>query len=463
MIEFEAMLIPRITRRSLFLGSAVLHVGSRNGYASATNVSAIVGATVINGKGDAIRDSTVVWRGDRIETVGNARETPVPRGARVLDGRRRFVVPGLWDMHVHLSVAKASSLSILLANGITTVRDMGGRLDEIDRWKAQIAAGSISGPRIFRAGPIVNAKVFNELQIAVEDRREAHGAVRALHAAGVDFIKVHAAMSRDAYVGVKEECDRLAIRFAGHLPRAIAPSEASDAKQASVEHLYTLFEGTLIQGLEPSQVAGFIHRFRSQGAPELFARFAQSGVALTPTLGIDHASQHLLDEQPPNAVRYNSLAARKATQFMRARYRDLFTRDYLDRQKRLLAESLPLIPMMQSAGVSILAGTDMGSSLLQPGFSLHQELAHLVDAGLSPMNAILSATRNPAQCLSQPDLGVIENGKVADLVILTADPLLDIRNTQQIHAVVSGGRIFDRRALDAILTSAQQAAQNEGA
>jgi hypothetical protein len=181
------------------------------------STTACTHVTVIDGS--VSEDQTVVFSGDRITVVGPSSLTSVPAGARIIDGRGQFLIPGLWDCHAHLSYFKQSALPVLLANGVTSVRDMGGLLDEVYRWKTETNSGIRPGPRIFCAGPMLNGKVFNEYQVAVTDAAEARGAVRVLKNANVDFIKVHAAISREAYLGVQSECKEHGLRYVGHIPR----------------------------------------------------------------------------------------------------------------------------------------------------------------------------------------------------------------------------------------------------
>ena len=421
---------------------------------------AVSHVTVIDGAGGVLRDQNLLVAGDRIATLGNAARVAIPRGAQVIDGRGRFLIPGLWDMHAHVSYTKASALPVLLANGVTGIRDMGGLLDEIDRWRADVESGVRPGPRIVRAGPIVNGKVFNEFQIAVTDAAEARGAVRALHRSGVDFIKVHAAISHDAWLGVCNECKALGLPFAGHIPRAVTPEEVSDSGQVTLEHAGAIADRMSRAGVPAGEVAAALERFRREEAPALFARFARNGTYFTPTLITSQAAIHLGDRQPDPRDRYVSASCKKITAELMTRpeYRELVQPESVARQKREFRELLPLVGELHKAGVELLAGTDFAASILYPGFSLHDELALLVEAGLTPMQSLQTATRNPARMLHRDDLGIIQPGKLADLVLLDADPLADIRNTQRIRAVVCRGKYFDRRALDQLLAQAESEA-----
>lgn len=186
---------------------------------------------------------TVVIRNKRIASV--ERGMPViPKGTAIVDGRNRFLIPGLCDMHVHLSYARLSALPALVANGVTAVRDMGSDLAELDKWRAEIADGTLIGPTISRAGPMLNGKEFNRYQLEVTNAVEARTAVRTLCKVGVDFIKIHRRTPREAYFAVAEESKSIGLPFTGHIPMTVTPGKASDAGQASIEHTDTLFEGT---------------------------------------------------------------------------------------------------------------------------------------------------------------------------------------------------------------------------
>ncbi|HEY3052243.1 MAG TPA: amidohydrolase, partial [Thermoanaerobaculia bacterium] len=207
---------------------------------------AITHVTVIDvASGNLRRDVTVVVRGDRIESSGSA----VPKDAQIVDGHGKFLIPGLWDMHVHLSWTKESALMLLVANGVTGVRDLGGKLSELDEWRTKIAAGLIIGPRIFRAGPILNGQKFNQFQMVPGNANETRGVVRALKEVGVDFIKVHRRMLRDSYFAAIDEAKKQGLPLVGHIPMTVTPEEASDAGQATIEHVATLFEGTFSAAL----------------------------------------------------------------------------------------------------------------------------------------------------------------------------------------------------------------------
>jgi imidazolonepropionase-like amidohydrolase len=430
--------------------------------AAAPTPLAIARTTVIDGTGAVFSDQTVLIEGDRIRSVAKAGSVPLPTGATIVLGAGRYLIPGLWDCHAHLSYYKASALPVMLANGVTALRDMGGALSELDQWRDEIDDGVRPGPRIFRAGPILNGRQFNEFQIVVADAAEARGAVRSVNSAGVDFVKVHAAISREAYYGVEAECRRLNLPYAGHMPRAIEPEEASNAGQLSIEHIGAFADRFSSQGVSDDDMTRALIRFREEKAPALFGLFARNKTWFTPTLIASKSSIRPGDHQPDPRDRYVSASCKKITAelLMRPSYQSFLSSDSAARQTRDFNQLIPLVGLLHRQGVRLLAGTDCAVSIIYPGFSLHEELELLVAAGLKPMESLLTATANPASALGRKDLGIVRVGNLADLVLLDASPLDDIRNTRKIRAVISRGKMFGRADLDRLLEHAADEANN---
>ena len=445
---------------SLFASAPLLRTLPQGSPNSPWEVTVFKHLTVIDGTGATLRDHTVLIQDDRILAVGSTDSLPVAASARVVDGRGRFMTPGLWDAHAHVSYFKASALPVLLANGVTSIRDMGGILSELDEWKTETNQGTQPGPRIYRAGPILNGKVFNEFQVLVADAAESRGAVRVLKNAKVDFVKVHAAISRDAYFGVQSECRRLGLPYVGHMPRAITPEEASDAGQLTLEHVGAFADRFASEGVEPNNVAARLERFRKGEALALFARFERNHTWFTPTLVVSKLAIHLGDHQPDWRDRYVSASCKKITAelLMRPTYKSFFSPEAIKRQEREFEQLPPLVDLMHKAGVGLLAGTDCAASIIYPGFTLHDELELLVTSGLTPMESLLTATANPARILGQSDLGIIKAGNRADLLLLDANPMIDIRNTRKIQAVISRGKLLERPDLAKLLEGAAQEA-----
>jgi imidazolonepropionase-like amidohydrolase len=427
--------------------------------APATPPIAITRVTVIDTEsGSALPDRTVLVRDGRIVSV-EASRSRAPGGATVLDGRGKFLIPGLWDMHVHLSWTTSSALPVLVANGVTGVRDLGSNLTEIDDWRGRIAAGVLVGPRIVRVGPIINGRSFNRFQLAVESPEQARGIVRTLKQVGVDAIKVHRRTPRDAWLAIIDEAKKQGLRVVGHIPMTVRPEEASDAGQL-IEHTETLYEGTFSADLAEEQLADSIRRYRASGAADsLFARFARNGTSVTPMLVpwrylIDHPdTSAFADPRMRYVARSFKDAARKGP--------PPITAAQLPGAKRTYEEFRQTVGQMHRAGVMLLAGSDIAATRI-PGFLLQEELVALVDAGLSPIEAIRAATLNSAKAMGkEQDFGSIAAGKVADLVLLDANPLDDIHNTQRISAVVLGGRLLRRVDLDGLLRLSAELASRQ--
>lgn len=414
--------------------------------------------TVIDATGASpMPDMTLVITGDRITSVARGGQVTIPRGARVVNARGKYLIPGLWDMHVHLSWTTSSALPVLVANGVTSVRDLGGRLSELDEWRTKIAAGLLTGPRILRAGPILNGQKFNTYQMVSGNADETRGVVRALKEVGVDFLKTHRRMPRDSYFALIDEAKKQGLTLVGHIPMTVSPEEASDAGQATLEHTETLFEGTFAAALKGRKLPEAIRQFRTEDAEKLFARFVKNHTVVDPTLIAYRSYVDAVDpSSPPDPrIRYVALSLKKEW----AKLIKPASAEDLAELKATFAELREVVRQMNRSGVTLVAGTDIAGPRV-PGFGLHDELVLFVEAGLTPLQALQAATLTPARVLKKDkDLGSIETGKIADLVLLDGNPLDDIRNTQRIRAVIVNGKLLDRAALDRLLVEAERAAE----
>ena len=373
----------------------------------------ITHVTVIDGNGGpAAPNMTVVIRGNRIAAIDST--AAVPTGAQVIDGTGKFLIPGLWDMHGHLTDAGEGALPLLIENGVTGVRDMGGELAYVDRVRREIADGTRIGPHIVRCGPILDGPTESKHHLVVNNPAEAVHAVDSLKQAGVDFIKVHTVISRESFFALMDEARKQGIRVAVHLPREVTIAEASAAGAASLEHIEMMIQSAAREG-GPSIV-----RFKDalpwttgEKGAAIFATLVENGTYYVPTI-VAYERGFVL---------WGSDTTKVAT------------------RARAHGYQLGVVKEMHRAGVQMMTGSDFSDWALVPGIDLHNELALFVECGFTPLEAIQAATIKPATFLGMQDsLGTIEVGKTADLVLLDADPLEDISHTRKIRGVVVGGR-----------------------
>jgi imidazolonepropionase-like amidohydrolase len=395
---------------------------------------------------------TIVIRGKTIQRVGPAASVESPPGARVVAGKGRFAIPGLWDMHVH-SGAGEVFLPLYVANGITGIRDVGGdlaratgnashKLQTFLEWRREIEAGRLAGPRILATGPIIDGPkpYWPGVTTPVATPDAARKLVRDLKRRGADFIKTYEKLPLMTYLAIADESKKVGLHFVGHVPEGLTLADVSRAGQRSVEHS----DGILDCPRETW--------------PELFALLKRNDTWMVPTLTVKrYLVTHGRDFQEDERLRYVPAYIRAI--WKKSWWHEARTARQKAWQARAYAFLEDAAKEMHAAGVGVLAGSDSANPYTYPGFSLHDELARLVAAGLSPAEALGAATTEPARFLGREDeLGSIEEGKLADVVILDADPLADIRNTRAVHAVVANGRLFTRGELTRMLGVAAAAA-----
>lgn len=442
--------------RHLFL---LLFVAATTAYtALGQDKIAIVNVTIIDGTDHPPRtNSTVIVQGTKIVAITGEREKP-PKEAKIVDGTGRFLIPGLWNNDLH-GVAyddAKSHLSELVSYGITTARDMGAPLDDIVRLRDSIASGTLVGPRLFIAGPLMEGPVPVQMPLIVGlfSEKQARAEVKDLKQHNVDYVEVDTSLTPELYWAIADEAERQSLPLVGHIPATIAAGDVAKAKQSDVEHLGGRFLNVLIAcssdeaylnqvigktyddlliaikekrpADEPQFKADFDERllrtFDESKAQRLYRLYAQSGVAQTPTLYVLNTLwQSNQDDQK-------------------------LSEQDMQSGKRIYAKDLEVVGEMKRAGVMILAGTD--GPYAQGGDALHNELKLLVEAGLTPLEALQAASRDAAKAMGVlKDVGTVEVGKTADLVLLDSDPLANISNTRKIEAVVLHGQLFLKEEL----------------
>jgi imidazolonepropionase-like amidohydrolase len=441
----------------------------------------------------AMPDTTVFIADEQIAAIGPSTSMSIPRGTKGLDATGKFLIPGLVDMHAHLTGAGEPSgsrefiLPLMLANGITTVRDMGGDLDSLKTLRQEIERGKLLAPRIFFAGPYLDGKPpFFQPSLVVTNSAEAADDVHSLVSRGADFIKVQSNLSREAYFAIANVCRRDHITFVGHVPDRVTAGEASDAGQRSIEHLTGVLracssdeaelmrkqfaaapkKATPGQSLnrELSWERELLESYSEERAASLIAEFVRNQTWQAPTLIL------LRNDAFPTPETDTSHDARRkyiplkvlANWEKGAKERDKgATAQEFSLRESLMQASLRIVGKMNAAGVPLMAGTDTTAPYVFPGSSLHEELALLVKAGLTPMQALQAATKRPAEFLGKLETeGTIQQGKSADLVLLDANPLEDIHNSTKIRAVILRGKLLDRNVLDELLTKEENFAKS---
>jgi imidazolonepropionase-like amidohydrolase len=437
--------------------------------------------TVINPAAASVQpDSMVVINGDRITFVSHSAAVPLAKNTRVIDGRGQFLIPGFWDMHVHSAFGdwfpggRDIILPLFIANGVTGVRDMGGDIPVLFAWRKEITERKIIGPRMIISGPMLDAilpdgKLRFPSSIAVTTPESAVAAVDSLNAQGVDFIKVQSVISHDAYLAAAAEAHKVGLPFVGHVPDKVRIAETIAAGQKSIEHLMGSFEGCSTE--EDKFIRGegdlklLLTAQDQKKCNDLIHQLARSQTWQVPTLAWQRGGTFLdqrdlkhdpLDKYVP--AYWRDVTWRRFTEEMMPG----LLHDPLELRKEYFARNLQMVGAQHRAGVPFLAGTDTAPGVyIMPGFSLHDELANFVEAGFTPMESLQTATSNPAKFLGmESSYGSVETGKIADLVLLAANPLEDIHNTRKITAVIVNGRLFNRAALDRILKQVESAARS---
>jgi Amidohydrolase family len=448
---------------------------------------AIAHVTVIDGTGAPARtDQTVLIEAGRIVGIGPSSSTQAPPTARIIDARGLYLIPGMWDLHVHIWDADLA-FPLFLANGVTGVRNTGGHPDELKQWRQELTEGKRLGPHLEACGPVVDGPppVHPDHSVVVENPAQARAAVDGLKAQGWDCVKVYDNVSRESYFAVAAEAKKDRIPLVGHVPLSVTAIEASEAGQKSIEHLdgldYTISpRGDALRGDRlarigkppqpgemmkiPMRIANELTQladtYDESRARELFARLARNGTWQVPTLSVTHVYGSIGDSGFYADERLKYVARQERDGWAHNPIVHIDIPEYVQARKRALQQAIRITRAARQAGVRFLAGTDSGGvPYLYYGFSLHDELALLVEAGFTPMEALQTATRNAAEFLDLQDIGTIETGKRADLVLLAGDPLADIHNTKKIEGVVLGGSLMNRQELDMLLANAENRAK----
>jgi imidazolonepropionase-like amidohydrolase/uncharacterized protein YbjT (DUF2867 family) len=461
---------------------------------------AIENVTVIDAS-RVLENATVVISGETIAAVGATAAMTLPDTAERIDGTGKFLIPGLWDAHVHLTYYPDLTVDawypLLLANGITSVRDTGGLIEKIMPLRDIARTEGATAPRVFVAGPLVDGaqRVYAGLNgrpnisVRVSTAEEARTEIDRLQAAGVDLIKLYEMASPEAFAAAAARADELGLPTTAHVPLSMDAADAAATGIDGMEHLRnlelacaahyrellaerreTLAASTEMDGgdlrsqLHSLQRQSAIAAQDSERCQTVIRALGDNRVFQTPTLTVNTITTQRLFTQPhwqetfaylPAAVQasWSAGAERFGAQMQPSEAGDAFT-----------AWSLEMVKRLQDSGVPVMAGTDAPIGFLTPGYALHEELRLLTEAGLTPMQALTAATLHPAQFMGLDDkLGTVEAGKWADLVLLTADPRDDIANARAIDTVIKGGTVYPRDDLDGMLAALMASAGDNDA
>ncbi|MCP2339417.1 amidohydrolase family protein [Actinomadura rupiterrae] len=499
------------SRREVLGGTAALAGAALFASASATAAAAATpaGPAARRGKDEAFalthvtlidatgappqNDMTVLVRGRTIAAIGKTGALAVPADAKVLDLTGRFVIPGLVESHVHSAGPEAVVPPLYALTGVTTVREMRGESVH-HRWRDRIASGALLGPRWIIGSPIIDGRPSLHTSdtgslIEVADAAGARAAVRRVKREGADFVKVYSRLTRAAYFAIADEARRQGIPYTGHCPDPVTIAEAVRAGHRTLEHMDAVLLATSSREAEIRRGMAAIttdasqdtfHRYHAwyqqvyplehiavrsfdpQRTDALFDDLRRHARAVVPTLRVHQTLETPETNRKTDEWRYlpsgmtgwwadvTEVMTGGRSPEQAARIREIF-----EHRKALVGR-------MHRAGVQVLAGTDTGNPYLVPGFALHEELELLVQSGLTPMQALQAATNRPAQAFGMDaEVGTVEPGKRADLVVLDADPLADIRNTRRIDALVVNGRLITSDERARLLADVEQAARSD--
>ncbi len=392
----------------------------------------------------------------------------------IIDCSGKFLIPGLWDMHTHYNLIYSYSSPLLVANGVTGVREMWGFMDTIVSIRDQIKNGTLIAPDIYTSGAIIDgAPPWWPGSSGVKNAEEAIEEVNRQVGQGVDFLKIYSFLSRESYFAIAEKSKEYGIPFAGHIPDSVSMWEAMEVNQQSAEHLFGLLEACSSKPEELSKFIGGdlfgleranfqVETFDQLLFDSLAYSLANSNTWLCPTLTVLRSLSNLDDTTLSKDPRLDYLPI-SVQEGWKPNFsvEALRVREYYDSQRTKFNLQLSLIGQLAKSGVKIIAGTDFPNPYCFPGFSLHDELSLLVKGDMSPAEALKTATINPATFMGKKGVfGEIAEGQLSSVVLLDANPLLDINNTRTIRAVFLRGKYLDRTALDSLLKSAKDISSN---
>ncbi len=439
----------------------------------------IQNGSIIDVETGNISKQTIFISDGRIIKV-SAQQKVVPfEATKTIDASEKYIIPGFWDNHVHfrggdsLIEANKNFLKLFIANGITTVRDAGGDLTtEVLKWNNAIASNKLVGPTIFTSGPKIDGKNATWAgSLEVENENDIQTALDSLENIPSDFVKLYdSKISGEMYLKTITEAEKRDLITSGHMPFTVELNQAVDSGIDAIEHLYYVMKGcaanekAVTQKLQNKEI-GFwnampllMSNYEDSIAQKTFKQLKENNVYIVPTLHIGKTLSYLdeVDHSQDMYLKYMSSGIIKTYKGRINRVKNSTEKTIADR-KNLDVFFRKLTKSLNDAGVGLLAGSDSGAfnSYTYPGISLHGELKEMVNNGLSPLEALRTSAFNGSKFLKKDeDYGSISEGKIADLVLLDANPLDNIEHTQQIYTVIKEGKSFSKEQLNTLLESA---------
>lgn len=436
------------------IAATILLLHALPGHAAST---AFINVNVVPMTSETVIEAQTVLVEDRkIVTIGDVDDIPIAKGTEVIDGTDRYLMPGLSEMHAHIPHVTSTDLERVLqlyvANGITVARGMLGRPEHLDL-RQQIHSGTVLGPRLFTSGPSFNGGSVSSPKAAIE-------MVRAQHGAGYDFLKIHPGLSRSEFEALATTANQIGIQFSGHVSVAVGVPRALAAGMASIDHLDGYMQAIVADDADLSDTTAGLFgvlladKIDKQKITEVAVATAEAGVWNVPTESMfEHwvSETTVVEMRERPEMRYMTLGrigqwtSRKEQVLNDPGYDPVIAASAIDVRRNLILA-------LHEAGAGLLLGSDAPQVFNVPGFAIHRELEYLVAAGLTPYEALRTGTVNPAVFFGQQRVfGTVETGKEADLVLLDANPLADIKNASRIHGVMLRGRWLGREDLDEIL------------
>jgi imidazolonepropionase-like amidohydrolase len=436
---------------------------------------------VINNKIES--DRLLAISGDTIEAIDDASKVKNYKADRYVNATNKYIIPGLWDMHIHLRGGDSliypnkKLLPLFLANGVTTVRECGGDITaSVMLWKKQIEQGKLAGPKIFTSGPKIDGpKATWAGSLEVETPEQVSAALDSLQKLQVDFVKVYdSKISREAYLETIAQAHKRGMKITGHMPFTVESREGVNLGLDASEHMYYVFKACSAKEDSITQVirlrehtdnpvslfaalTALYDTYEDTKARQLFTFLAQKEFTVVPTLIVTKTLRELKQNNHFNDSMLAYIDPKiQETYQLRISTAKKQSEESSQFMKRYMQKTNAMVPQMYAAGVNILAGSDCGAfnSFVYPGSSLHEEIKLMVASGLTPAEALQTATINGAKFMGVANFyGSIQKGKSSDMVVFDANPLTDINTIDQISMVLSHGKLYSRGDLDNLLLS----------